>query len=144
MRRSTPEINAGSMADIAFLLLIFWLVATTIKPDRGIPNVLEYLKDKTKIAVPTKASDILRVNVNEEGLYVVDDIEMTLDQVGNEILRVKRTSNIKAKMVVTAHYDAPYKEYMELMALGEQLKIKTIENEIKKEVIPEGGTEAEH
>ena len=144
MRRSTPEINAGSMADIAFLLLIFWLVATTIKPDRGIPNVLEYLKDKTKIAVPTKASDILRVNVNEKGLYVVDDIEMTLDQVGNEILRVKRTSNIKAKMVVTAHYDAPYKEYMELMALGEQLKIKTIENEIKKEVIPEGGTEAEH
>ena len=105
---------------------------------------MEYLKDKTKIAVPTKASDILRVNVNEKGLYVVDDIEMTLDQVGNEILRVKRTSNIKAKMVVTAHYDTPYKEYMELMALGEQLKIKTIENEIKKEVIPEGGTEAEH
>ena len=143
MRRDAPEINAGSMADIAFLLLIFWLVATTIKPDRGLFNVLQLAEDEVKIAVPTRASDILRIHVTEDGEYELEDGAKTnLMGVETEILKTLQSAGFKAKMVVTADYDAPYKEYMYLIRLSDELKIKTIQNEIyEKEQPPsEGGS----
>lgn len=130
MRREKPEINAGSMADIAFLLLIFWLVATSIKPDRGIADVLESKDDKVQIAVPTKASDLIRVNVTEDGTYEFNGNEITLEDLERLAIRLIQRVGFKAKLVVTADYDAPYEEYMLLLRLADDLNIKTIENEV--------------
>ena len=44
-KRKVQEINAGSMADIAFLLLIFFLVATTMNVDTGLVRVLPPMPD---------------------------------------------------------------------------------------------------
>lgn len=62
-RRILPEINAGSMADIAFLLLIFFLVTTTMDIDTGITRKLPPpVEDDTEIDV--KDRNIFKVLVN--------------------------------------------------------------------------------
>ena len=73
-KRSTPEINASSMADIAFLLLIFFLVTTTMDVDTGIQRQLPPIpenKDKTEAEVNKR--NIYLVLVNSRGTISVNN-----------------------------------------------------------------------
>lgn len=76
-KRAAPEINAGSMADIAFLLLIFFLVTTTIEKDKGIarqlPPPIEQEQD-----VIIKQKNLFIVNVNKNDQLLVEDELMEL------------------------------------------------------------------
>lgn len=69
-RESAPEVNAGSMADIAFLLLIFFLVTTTIETDVGIERKLPRL-DGEKIEHHQR--NILSVLIDNEGKIMVGE-----------------------------------------------------------------------
>lgn len=79
-QRHTPEINAGSMADIAFLLLIFFLVATTMDVDSGI---LKKLPPKEKTAPPIVIHDrnILEVRINQHNELMFDDQIIRPDEI---------------------------------------------------------------
>jgi biopolymer transport protein ExbD len=74
-KRAAPEVNAGSMADIAFLLLIFFLVTTTIETDSGITRKLPPIDDEQEDPPPLKERNIFIVLVNSNGdLFVEDEI----------------------------------------------------------------------
>ena len=77
-RRATPEVNAGSMADIAFLLLIFFLVTTTIEKDKGISRQLPPIEPPTDIDVVIKQKNLFVVNVNKDDQLLVEDELMEL------------------------------------------------------------------
>ncbi len=72
-RRSTPEVNAGSMADIAFLLLIFFLVTTTIEKDKGIARQLPPIEPPTEKPPVIKQKNLFIVNVNKEDQLLVEE-----------------------------------------------------------------------
>ncbi|GHC42727.1 ExbD/TolR family protein [Ulvibacter litoralis] len=76
-RRATPEVNAGSMADIAFLLLIFFLVTTTIEKDKGIARQLPPNEDVVDPPV-IKQKNLFIVNVNKNDQLLVEDDLMEL------------------------------------------------------------------
>ncbi|QDO92991.1 biopolymer transporter ExbD [Formosa sediminum] len=64
-KRSAPEVNAGSMADIAFLLLIFFLVTTTIETDSGLSRKLPPLDENQEQDVIIKEKNIFQLQVNK-------------------------------------------------------------------------------
>ena len=77
-RRENPEINAGSMADIAFLLLIFFLVTTTMNVDSGVSKKLSE-KPPPKYEPPIiKEKNIFEVNINRKNELLVEKERMEL------------------------------------------------------------------
>ncbi|MGJ8592912.1 MAG: ExbD/TolR family protein [Aquaticitalea sp.] len=73
-RHSAPTVNAGSMADIAFLLLIFFLVTTTISADKGINRKLpDICPPGTNCNQATPERNILRISINSNDELFVED-----------------------------------------------------------------------
>ena len=78
--RSIPEINAGSMADIAFLLLIFFLVTTTMDVDTGIPRKLPVLDEEQEVEdMQGNDRNIYEVYVNNKDALLVEEEEMDIE-----------------------------------------------------------------
>ncbi|PJI76084.1 ExbD/TolR family protein [Capnocytophaga canimorsus] len=80
-KRSIPEVNAGSMADIAFFLLIFFLVTTTIETNAGIMTKLPPKIDLKTPPPPVKERNVLEVVVNKNNQLLVDGQLMELKDV---------------------------------------------------------------
>ena len=78
-RRSAPEVNAGSMADIAFLLLIFFLVTTTIETDSGLNRKLPPMEDIIDPPI-IKQRNIFTVVVNKNNDLLVEEKPMQIDE----------------------------------------------------------------
>lgn len=78
--RKTPEVRADSQADIAFLLLIFFLVATTMNTDKGLSRVLPPLppEDVKVEDAKVKERNVLLVFVNAAGQLMAGDESMDI------------------------------------------------------------------
>lgn len=85
--REIPEINAGSMADIAFLLLIFFLVTTTMDKDtayvRNIPKKVLVPQDPT----PVEERNILAIQANSQNqLMVRKELMQNPDDISEKVI----------------------------------------------------------
>lgn len=76
-RANAPKVNAGSMADIAFLLLIFFLVTTSIETDVGLDRMLPKIEKEPPIA-DVYERNILRILIDDKGQLLVEDSPLEL------------------------------------------------------------------
>lgn len=108
------EIPTSSMADIAFLLLIFFLVTTTIDMDKGLGIVLPAEGEELEI----KKTNILNCLINSQGNVLLGGDPVALKDVNKEIRR-RLAENDKLIISVKAHAKTKYGDYVSLI---DQLK----------------------
>ena len=108
------NIPTSSMADIAFLLLIFFLVTTTIDMDKGLGMVLPAEGEEIEIS----KKNILNCLINSTGNVLLGGEGLEIRDLSKSI-RQKLAENDKLIISVKAHKSTSYKDYI---AVIDQLK----------------------
>jgi biopolymer transport protein ExbD len=110
------EIPTSSMADIAFLLLIFFLVTTTIDTDKGLGIVLPPPGD---IEIEIRKENILNCLINSQGKVLLDEEPISVAQI-HRVVGQKLRKNDKLIISVKAHPKTAYNDYVRVI---DQLKM---------------------
>jgi len=122
--REEASIPTAGMADIAFLLLIFFLVTTTINVDTGIGMTLPPKLKPDQNPPPVKERNLMNVLVNSQGNVLIEEEEATVaeirDRVKKHVLNYGSNPDLSASpddAVISIKTDAqtPYSTYIEVL-----------------------------
>jgi biopolymer transport protein ExbD len=125
-QRVEAEIPSASMADIAFELMIFFLVATTFDVDTGIGLVLPPAAETTE-QVKVKQSDIAKLLVNAAGEVLLDGELITIPQI-SETIKNKIKQNPKLIVSIKTDRETNYSRYIEVLD-----ELKLAYNDLREE-----------
>jgi biopolymer transport protein ExbD len=133
-RSTKNRINAGSMADIAFLLLIFFLVATKINEDKSLTVILPSFNDEVLISGPSNKK-LLKIYINGHNEILVDDTIVPVQKMKEKVKTFISVANLKAesqkqKAIVMLKNDSntSYERYIQVYD-----ELKKSYNELRKE-----------
>jgi biopolymer transport protein ExbD len=112
-RKSTvgAAIPTASMADISFLLLVFFMVSTVFVRYRGIPVTLPQAEAVEELEMRRHVTSIW---VSNQGIINIDDAQVTLDQVG-PLIHAKLTANPRLVVSLKADADAEFGRLSDVM-----------------------------
>ncbi len=100
-----PTIPAASLSDIIFLLLIFFLVTTTMSVEKGLPMSLPGKQSKT---VKLKQESVFNIKITSDGQIIIKDIgPIGIGRV-KPLIEDKLGLNDKLVIVIETHPDANY------------------------------------
>lgn len=120
-KKSGAEIPTGSLADMAFLLLIFFLVVTTIGSDKGIDLVLPPEGDVKEIP----KQNIMNILINDNGDILIDEESRQLNQV-MDIVKTRIQKNDKLIVSVKTTRQTPYRVFIAVLDQLKQADAKKI------------------
>ena len=104
--KASSQIPSSSMADIAFLLLIFFMVTTVFQKDRKRP--IEWVQAESSKKIDEKHKDILNVWVERNGDVFINDLPRAMEDV-SEVVRPLRMESERLVVSIRSDRDALYR-----------------------------------
>jgi len=115
----TPEFNMSSMTDIVFLLLIFFMIASTLVTTNAIDILLPKASGKTE----NKKS--VAVSIKKDLTYYIDQKRVGVSVLENELMAAL-SSQEKPTIVLRAEKSVPVENVVKVMDIANRNKFKVI------------------
>ena len=84
-RREVPGLNTTSTADISFMLLVFFLVTTSMDVDKGMNRQLPPKQDEKQEMQDVDRSKVMSLALSEEGLLTIDEKPANIDKIRRQL-----------------------------------------------------------
>lgn len=119
-RRFHAEVATGSLNDIMFFLMLFFLIVSTVAN----PNVIKILLPKSKDN-QTLSKNTISLTVDENKHYFVEQQEVSFEQLEPTVLS-KLSGNPDATVVLRLPHNLQIQDLVDVMQIGAKHKIKMV------------------
>lgn len=118
--RSHPELHAGALNDILFILLFFFLIVSTLAN----PNVIRMSQPKAKS--DTKAKQTVVVNIKPTGEYIVNGKNLQVQELKDFIQPFIAKDSTQATIAINADKTVDIDHVVAIMRIGRDLGARTV------------------
>jgi biopolymer transport protein ExbD len=113
--KSHPELHAGALNDILFILLFFFLIVSTLAN----PNVIKLSQPKAKS--DTKAKQTVIVNINTNGQYIINGKTISLENMKAIMQPYVLRDSAQATIAINADKSVPLDNVVAVMRVAREL-----------------------
>ena len=128
--RKGAEVPTASMADVAFLLIVFFMLTAVFTTTQGLR--FQFPKDDpTNLNV--QPEEAIHIKIIGEGQFVVDRVAMTIEEMGGYI-QSKMTQNPDKPVIIQTLPDVPYFVMVDVFDLLKQLEVTNVSIPTESEI----------
>jgi len=122
VKKENPEIPTASMADIAFLLIVFFMLTTVFSANKGMEHILPP-KDEMDDAI--EPEDAIYIKIFPGGSFEIDKETHSIDDVNVVYEYVNREVQVNARKPIILHTnpEAPYGDMVAVLNVLKQLSL---------------------
>ena len=118
--KSHPELHAGALNDILFILLFFFLIVSTLAN----PNVIKLSQPKSKS--DTKAKQTVVVSIDGNNQFYVGTTKVSLEELKIRLQPILAKENEQPSVVINADKKVPVENIVAVMRVARDLGAKTV------------------
>ncbi|MEQ9398347.1 MAG: biopolymer transporter ExbD [Longimicrobiales bacterium] len=105
--KASEEIPSSSLADIAFLLLIFFMVTTVFPNDKERP--IDWAEASAAQKIDEKSKNILNIWMERDGTIFMNDQQFAMEEVSQYVAPLYANSQRALVISIRGDRDAPYR-----------------------------------
>lgn len=128
--RQTSEIPTSSMADIAFLLIIFFMLTAVFATTKGLQ--FSFPKDDPA-QLDVQPEESIHIRIIGEGQFIVDKRPMSLEEMGGYV-QTKMSQNPQKPVIIQTEVQVPYFVMIDVLDLMKYLNVQNISIPTRSEI----------